>query len=161
MAEKTITTNRKAYHDFHLLETFEAGIALLADDACDLLRHFVPRGISGAHAVIQSRFATPDKGLRGLGDIDHVTGRDDAIDEHLGGAAVFDRAGNRLPHLKTGLEPRIHHLEGNDGEGAFEVLKEGKLDFEGMLPKMSERVFLWIVEGLLVVMGLQSLLFPR
>jgi hypothetical protein len=26
---------------------------------------------------------------------------------------------------------------------------------------MSERVFLWIVEGLLVVMGLQLLLFPR
>ena len=30
-----------------------------------------------------------------------------------------------------------------------------------LLDRMSERVFLWIVEGLLVVMGLQSLLFPR
>jgi len=26
---------------------------------------------------------------------------------------------------------------------------------------MSERAFLWIIEGLLVVMGLQALLFPR
>jgi uncharacterized membrane protein YfcA len=30
-----------------------------------------------------------------------------------------------------------------------------------LVDRMSERVFLWIVEGLLVVMGLQSLLFPR
>lgn len=30
-----------------------------------------------------------------------------------------------------------------------------------ILDRMSERAFLWIVEGLLVVMGLQSLLFPR
>ena len=30
-----------------------------------------------------------------------------------------------------------------------------------LLERMSERVFLWIVEGLLVVMGLQLLLFPR
>jgi uncharacterized membrane protein YfcA len=30
-----------------------------------------------------------------------------------------------------------------------------------LLDRMSERLFLWIVEGLLVVMGLQFLLFPR
>jgi hypothetical protein len=30
-----------------------------------------------------------------------------------------------------------------------------------LLDRMSERVFLWIVEGLLVVAGLQILLFPR
>jgi uncharacterized membrane protein YfcA len=30
-----------------------------------------------------------------------------------------------------------------------------------LLDRMSERVFLWIVEGLLLVMGLQLLLFPR
>jgi uncharacterized membrane protein YfcA len=30
-----------------------------------------------------------------------------------------------------------------------------------LLDRMSERVFLWIVEGLLLVTGLQSLLFPR
>ena len=30
-----------------------------------------------------------------------------------------------------------------------------------LVDRMSERVFLWIVEALLVVMGLQSLLFPR
>jgi SsrA-binding protein len=28
MPEKIITTNRAAYHDYHILETFEAGIAL-------------------------------------------------------------------------------------------------------------------------------------
>ena len=30
-----------------------------------------------------------------------------------------------------------------------------------LVDRMSERVFLWIIEGLLVVMGLQALLFPR
>jgi uncharacterized protein len=30
-----------------------------------------------------------------------------------------------------------------------------------LLDRMSERVFLWLIEGLLVVMGLQFLLFPR
>jgi uncharacterized membrane protein YfcA len=30
-----------------------------------------------------------------------------------------------------------------------------------LMERMSEQVFLWIVEGLLVVMGLQALLFPR
>lgn len=28
MTDKTLTTNRKAYHDYHIEETFEAGIAL-------------------------------------------------------------------------------------------------------------------------------------
>jgi len=31
-AEKIISENRKAYHDYHLLETFEAGIALLGTE---------------------------------------------------------------------------------------------------------------------------------
>ncbi len=31
-AEKIITENRKAHHDYHLLETFEAGIALLGTE---------------------------------------------------------------------------------------------------------------------------------
>ena len=31
-AEKVITTNKKAFHDFHILETFEAGIALLGSE---------------------------------------------------------------------------------------------------------------------------------
>jgi len=30
-----------------------------------------------------------------------------------------------------------------------------------LVDRMSERAFLWIIEGLLVVMGLQALLFPR
>ena len=30
-----------------------------------------------------------------------------------------------------------------------------------LVDRMSDRVFLWIIEGLLVVMGLQALLFPR
>ena len=30
-----------------------------------------------------------------------------------------------------------------------------------ILDRMSERVFLWIIEGLLAVMGLHALLFPR
>ena len=29
-AKKNIAENRKAYHDYHVLETFEAGVALLA-----------------------------------------------------------------------------------------------------------------------------------
>jgi SsrA-binding protein len=31
-AEKIIAENRKAYHDYHILETFEAGIALLGTE---------------------------------------------------------------------------------------------------------------------------------
>jgi SsrA-binding protein len=31
-AQTTIAENRKAYHDFHLLETFEAGVALLGTE---------------------------------------------------------------------------------------------------------------------------------
>jgi SsrA-binding protein len=31
-AQKSIAENRKAFHDFHLLETFEAGIALLGTE---------------------------------------------------------------------------------------------------------------------------------
>jgi SsrA-binding protein len=31
-AEKIISENRKAYHDYHLIETFEAGIALLGTE---------------------------------------------------------------------------------------------------------------------------------
>ena len=31
-AERSIAENRKAYHDYHLLETFEAGMALLGTE---------------------------------------------------------------------------------------------------------------------------------
>ncbi len=31
-AQKSVAENRKAYHDYHLLETFEAGIALLGTE---------------------------------------------------------------------------------------------------------------------------------
>ena len=31
-AERLITENRKAFHDFHILETFEAGVALLGTE---------------------------------------------------------------------------------------------------------------------------------
>ena len=32
LAQSYIAENRKAYHDFHLLETFEAGVALLGTE---------------------------------------------------------------------------------------------------------------------------------
>ena len=32
LAQSSIAENRKAYHDYHLLETFEAGIALLGTE---------------------------------------------------------------------------------------------------------------------------------
>ncbi len=31
-AQKSIAENRKAFHDFHILETFEAGVALLGTE---------------------------------------------------------------------------------------------------------------------------------
>jgi SsrA-binding protein len=31
-AEKLVAENRKAYHDYHLLETFEAGMVLLGTE---------------------------------------------------------------------------------------------------------------------------------
>jgi SsrA-binding protein len=34
--EKVVATNRKAYHDYHVLETYEAGIALLGTEVKSL-----------------------------------------------------------------------------------------------------------------------------
>ena len=31
-AQKNIAENRKAFHDYHILETFEAGVALLGTE---------------------------------------------------------------------------------------------------------------------------------
>ena len=32
MAEKIVTVNRKAQHDYHILRTFEAGLSLLGSE---------------------------------------------------------------------------------------------------------------------------------
>ena len=34
--EKVVATNRKAHHDYHILETFEAGIALVGTEVKSL-----------------------------------------------------------------------------------------------------------------------------
>ena len=48
-----IADNRKAYHDYHILETFEAGIALLGTEV---------KGIREGQANLRDAFARVDRG---------------------------------------------------------------------------------------------------
>ncbi len=50
---KTITVNRKAYHDYHILESYEAGIALKGSEI---------KSIRLGHVNIRDAYARPDKG---------------------------------------------------------------------------------------------------
>ena len=51
--ESLIADNRKAFHDYHLLETFEAGIALLGTEV---------KGIREGKANLRDSFARVEKG---------------------------------------------------------------------------------------------------
>jgi SsrA-binding protein len=50
---RPIAENRKAFHDYHILETFEAGIALLGTEV---------KGIREGQANLRDSFARVDKG---------------------------------------------------------------------------------------------------
>jgi len=50
---RPIADNRKAFHDYHILETFEAGIALLGTEV---------KGIREGQANLRDSFARVDKG---------------------------------------------------------------------------------------------------
>jgi SsrA-binding protein len=50
---QAIAENRKAFHDYHILETFEAGIALLGTEV---------KGIREGQANLRDSFARVDKG---------------------------------------------------------------------------------------------------
>src|SRR6187549_2844182 len=52
-SSQPIADNRKAYHDYHILETFEAGIALLGTEV---------KGIREGQANLRDSFARVDKG---------------------------------------------------------------------------------------------------
>jgi SsrA-binding protein len=52
-AQKNIAENRKAFHDYHILETFEAGIALLGTEV---------KGIREGQANLRDSYARVDKG---------------------------------------------------------------------------------------------------
>ena len=52
-ATQPIADNRKAFHDYHILETFEAGIALLGTEV---------KGIREGQANLRDSFARVDKG---------------------------------------------------------------------------------------------------
>ena len=52
-ATQPIADNRKAFHDYHILETFEAGIALLGTEV---------KGIREGQANLRDAFARVDKG---------------------------------------------------------------------------------------------------
>ncbi len=52
-AIQPIADNRKAFHDYHILETFEAGIALLGTEV---------KGIREGQANLRDSFARVDKG---------------------------------------------------------------------------------------------------
>lgn len=53
MAEKTIAVNRKAYHDYHLLRTLEAGIALTGTEI---------KSVREGHANLRDSYARPQEG---------------------------------------------------------------------------------------------------
>ena len=52
-AESLIADNRKAFHDYHILETFEAGIALLGTEV---------KGIREGRANLRDSFARVEQG---------------------------------------------------------------------------------------------------
>src|ERR1700682_526040 len=52
-AQSSIAENRKAYHDYHLLETFEAGVALLGTEV---------KAIREGRANLRDSFARVDNG---------------------------------------------------------------------------------------------------
>ena len=52
-AQKSIAENRKAFHDYHILETFEAGIALLGTEV---------KGIREGQANLRDSFARVERG---------------------------------------------------------------------------------------------------
>jgi len=51
--EKTITVNKKAYHDYHILESYEAGIALKGSEI---------KSIRMGRVNIRDAYARPEKG---------------------------------------------------------------------------------------------------
>ena len=53
LAQTNIAENRKAFHDYHILETFEAGIALLGTEV---------KGIREGQANLRDAFARVDRG---------------------------------------------------------------------------------------------------
>jgi SsrA-binding protein len=53
LAQANIAENRKAYHDYHLLETFEAGVALLGTEV---------KAIREGRANLRDSFARVDNG---------------------------------------------------------------------------------------------------
>ena len=53
LAQASIAENRKAYHDYHLLETFEAGVALLGTEV---------KAIREGRANLRDSFARVDNG---------------------------------------------------------------------------------------------------
>ena len=52
-AQKSIAENRKAYHDYHILETFEAGVALLGTEV---------KSIRGGNVNLRDSYAVVEKG---------------------------------------------------------------------------------------------------
>src|SRR5438874_7380127 len=53
MAEKMVAVNRKAFHDYHVLDTFEAGIALLGTEI---------KSIPGGQVNIREAYARVENG---------------------------------------------------------------------------------------------------
>lgn len=51
--EKTITVNKKAYHDYHILESYEAGIALKGSEI---------KSVRMGRVNIKDAYARPEKG---------------------------------------------------------------------------------------------------
>ena len=52
-AQKSIAENRKAFHDYHILETFEAGVALLGTEV---------KSIRGGNVNLRDSYARVEAG---------------------------------------------------------------------------------------------------
>ena len=51
-SSRTITTNRKAYHDYHIIETFETGIVLTGTEIKSIRGHHV--NLKDSYALIEN-----------------------------------------------------------------------------------------------------------
>jgi SsrA-binding protein len=69
-AEKTLVTNRQAYHDYHIVETFEAGLALVGTEVKSIrngnvnLRDAYARAENGEIWLWNAHIAPFDQGNR-------------------------------------------------------------------------------------------------
>jgi len=111
--ERVYATNRKAYHDYHILETVEAGIALTGTEVKSVregkvnLRDSYARVKDGEVWLYNSYIATYDQGNR----FNHETGRPRKLLLHKGEIAKL--AGLSQETGKTLIPLKVYDRKGH------------------------------------------------